>query len=68
MVLTTARDYKVLALLFRKGAICHLIWSQVSGLYTNNHKWLKQVEEQPNINHLHVGGLRQVIADIDKHR
>ena len=29
---------------------------------------LDQVEEQPDIDHLDVGGLRQVLADADEHR
>ena len=29
---------------------------------------LDQVEEQPDVDHLDVGGLRQVLADADEHR
>ena len=29
---------------------------------------LDQVEKQPDVNHLDVGGLRQVLADADEHR
>ena len=31
-------------------------------------EWLDQVEEQPDVDHLDVGGLGKVVADIDEHR
>ena len=31
-------------------------------------EWLDQVEEQPDVDHLYVGGLGKVIADADEHR
>ena len=30
-------------------------------------EWLDQVEEQPDVDHLDVGGLWKVVADIDEH-
>ena len=30
-------------------------------------EWLDQVEEQPNVDHLDVGGLWKVVADVDEH-
>ena len=30
-------------------------------------EWLDQVEEQPDVDHLYVGGLGKVVADIDEH-
>ena len=29
-------------------------------------EWLDQVEEQPDVDHLDVGGLWKVVADVDK--
>ena len=29
---------------------------------------VEQVEQQPHINHLHVGGLGQVVTHVDEHR
>ena len=31
-------------------------------------EWLDQVEEQPDVDHLDVGGLWKVVADVDEHR
>ena len=31
-------------------------------------EWLDQVEEQPDVDHLDVGGLGEIVADIDEHR
>ena len=31
-------------------------------------EWLDQVEEQPDVDHLDVGSLGKVVADIDEHR
>ena len=30
-------------------------------------EWLDQVEEQPDVDHLDVGGLWKVVADVDEH-
>ena len=30
-------------------------------------EWLDQVEEQPNVDHLDVGSLGKVVADIDEY-
>ena len=30
-------------------------------------KWFYQVEEQPDVDHLDVGGLGEIVADIDEH-
>ena len=37
------------------------------GVEENNDKGEEEVEEKPHINHLHVGGLGQVVAHVDKH-
>ena len=31
-------------------------------------EWLDQVEEQPDVDHLDIGGLGKVVADTDEHR
>ena len=31
-------------------------------------KWLDQIEEQPDVNHLYVSRLGKVVADTDEHR
>ena len=33
----------------------------------NNYEGVEQVEQQPYINHLHVGGLRKIVAYVDEH-
>ena len=33
----------------------------------NNHEWIKEVKEKPNINHLHVGGFGKVVGHTDEH-
>ena len=38
------------------------------GVEENNDKGEEEVEEKPHIHHLHVGGLGQVVAHVDKHR
>ena len=38
------------------------------GMQQHNDEGQEQVEQQPHINHLHVGGLGQVVAHIDEHR
>ena len=38
------------------------------GVNEHHNEGIKQVEQQPHINHLHVGGLGQVVANVDEHR
>merc|ERR1712217_487050 len=33
----------------------------------HHNEGIEQVKQQPHIHHLHVGGLRQVVAHIDEH-
>ena len=37
-------------------------------VYQHHNKGVEQVEQEPHIHHLHVGGLGQVVAHIDEHR
>ena len=34
----------------------------------NHNEGVEQVEQQPGIHHLHVGGLWQAVTHVDKHR
>ena len=38
------------------------------GMEQDDDEGQEQVEQQPHINHLHVGGLGQVVAHVDEHR
>ena len=38
------------------------------GVNEHHDEGIKQVEQQPHINHLHVGGLGKVVANVDEHR
>ena len=37
------------------------------GVDENDDEGKEQIKEEPYIHHLHVGGLRQVVANVDKH-
>ena len=37
------------------------------GVEKNNDKGKEEVKEKPHIHHLHIGGLWQVVAHVDKH-
>ena len=38
------------------------------GVNEHHNEGIKQVEQQPHIHHLHVGGLGKVVAHVDEHR
>ena len=38
------------------------------GVKQHHDEGVHQVEQQPHVHHLHVGGLRQVVAHVDEHR
>ena len=38
------------------------------GVDQHHNEGVEQVEQEPHIHHLHVGGLGQVVAHVDKHR
>ena len=38
------------------------------GVDEDNNEGVEQVEQQPHINHLHVGSLRKTVAYVDEHR
>ena len=37
-------------------------------VYQHHNEGVEQVKQQPDIHHLHVGGLWQVVAHVDEHR
>ena len=37
------------------------------GVDQNNNEGVEQVKQEPHINHLHVGGLWEIIAHVDEH-
>ena len=37
-------------------------------LQENVNKWLEQVEQEPDVNHLDIGGLGEVVTYVDEHR
>ena len=37
-------------------------------LQENVNKWLEQVEQEPDVDHLDIGRLREVVTHIDEHR
>ena len=38
------------------------------GVQEHNDEGVQEIEQEPGINHLHVGGLRQAVTHIDEHR
>ena len=38
------------------------------GVNQHHYEGVEQVKEEPDIHHLHVRGLRQVVANVDEHR
>ena len=38
------------------------------GMEQHHYEGVEQVEQQPGIHHLHVGGLGQAVTDVDEHR
>ena len=34
----------------------------------NNNEREEEIEEQPHVNHLHVGGFGQIVTHVDEHR
>ena len=38
------------------------------GVEQHHYEGLQQVEQEPGINHLHVGSLGQAVTHVDKHR
>ena len=38
------------------------------GVKQDHYEGVEQVKQQPHVNHLHVGGFRQVVAHVDEHR
>ena len=37
-------------------------------LQENVNKWLEQVEPEPDVDHLDIGGLGEVVTHVDEHR